>query len=476
MPTELSAAALRSFDEVPDESGLPEAAVPPGGLADLAAVIERLEALIATDAALAPDGSAAIERIADIAFVLHERDVEPSLCDALDAAVREVSESGRLKSATAQRTREAAALLRELSRRVNELMARAKAEEEGSDLLVAQAARGDTQSAAGRFNDADIACEGEIGEGLFAADLPADDEFAHVVATLAESLFAPPDLEPASDPPLEAAAIAESNSVLASIDAVEMALVIESGDAAILGGFSSQIAADAPFSEPPPAEQLTGDATPVEEFAHGQAPSVPSPSEAASAEDLLSNLPSIEPAIQVAPVPSENSAGVAVPVPAAPDVILPTNVEEKAGEILAPVASEPSRTLLPEVLPEIDPNEDPGDLFEPIAGACAAPSAATPLAAPPEPTNVAADVEKVSPAASETEQKPVHNLPAAADMPGVTASAPSASAESDVKPQPQPAPARTASVAPPPASRPPPADPLAPLRALSEDELIALFS
>jgi hypothetical protein len=481
MPTDLSAAALGLFGEVPDESPLPEAAVSPDDLAGLAAVIEQLEALIAPDAAPAPDGSAAIERIADIAFVLHERDVEPSLCDALDAAVREIGESGRLESATARRAQEAAALLRGLSDRVNALMARAKAEE-GADLLAAQAIRDVAQSAAGRFDDAEPAGEGEITNGLFAAGLPQDDEFAHVVAMLAESLPVPHGQEAAFDPPLEAAAIAESDSLPASIDAVEMALVIESGDAGILGEFSSASSAlsNAATVEPP-AERLTTDVRPVEDSVHGQAPSdVPSSNEVASTEDspgnLPGDLPSMEPAIEVAPVPSEDSALAAVPALPEPDVVMPTNVEQHADEILAPVAAEPSRTLLPEVLPEIDPNEDPGELFEPIAGSGGAPLATPSRAAPPEPTNAAAGVEKISPTAREIEQKPVHNLQVAADVPDVTASAPSASAESDEKLQAPLAPSRSTSVAPPAASRPPPADPLAPVRALNEDELIALFS
>ena len=65
------------------------AAEPTNELTGIAAAIERVEALLTTGGP-APEGADAIERIADIAFVLHERDVEASLCDALDAAVREL--------------------------------------------------------------------------------------------------------------------------------------------------------------------------------------------------------------------------------------------------------------------------------------------------------------------------------------------------------------------------------------------------
>ena len=80
----------------------------------IAAAIDRVEALIGAGTAPGPDGSAAAERVADIAFVLHERDVEASLCDALDAAVREICDACALNEAAAQRTHEAAELLHEL--------------------------------------------------------------------------------------------------------------------------------------------------------------------------------------------------------------------------------------------------------------------------------------------------------------------------------------------------------------------------
>jgi hypothetical protein len=60
--------------------------------------IARIEAAVAGDAlerewTRVPDISAAAERIADIAFGLRERAVDGALCDALDAAVREICEA-----------------------------------------------------------------------------------------------------------------------------------------------------------------------------------------------------------------------------------------------------------------------------------------------------------------------------------------------------------------------------------------------
>ncbi len=62
----------------------------------LMAAIVRVEAAVRDDLpakqkALLPDISAAAERLADLAFALRERGAEGTLCDALDAAVREIS-------------------------------------------------------------------------------------------------------------------------------------------------------------------------------------------------------------------------------------------------------------------------------------------------------------------------------------------------------------------------------------------------
>jgi hypothetical protein len=99
-------------------------------VAELASAIDRVAALIAASAMAPGDAIAdALERIGDIAFVLHERDVEASLCDALDSAVREIGECEALGEASAQRSRQAAELLRELSNRVSAMAGRLRAEQ-----------------------------------------------------------------------------------------------------------------------------------------------------------------------------------------------------------------------------------------------------------------------------------------------------------------------------------------------------------
>ncbi len=57
-------------------------------LINLAAAIERIEAEVAAAEMTPADGLAAAERIEDIAFMLREREVGATLCDALEAAIR----------------------------------------------------------------------------------------------------------------------------------------------------------------------------------------------------------------------------------------------------------------------------------------------------------------------------------------------------------------------------------------------------
>ena len=618
MSIDPSVAAHGRVDAATDEPA-PPAAAAPSDLADLAAAIARLEALIAADAAPGLDGSAAVERIADIAFVLHEREVEASLCDALDEAVREISDCGLIKSASTQRTQEAAALLRDLSRRVNDLMALTQAKESAEPAAMAQASPGAAESEAARFDDGEGAADADeqIPEDLFAPDVPEDDEFARVVATLAGSLTLPSDqAEAVSNPLPEAAAVA--GQLPGAPQSVETMLVTASGDTVISSELLSEpLAPPNEANDEPAAEQSSADATLAEEIVREQASSdvvpapLPSPlaakvepilSEAASndtasnetasneamSKESVSNettlnetassetvsaevLPSADLSVDSAATAlSEDSANVSSlgppppDVTATPDMIATASVGENLSpaspqavanvdiepalpvldaladhedtaqrdgesavemfvpdepephspveannaaaitdnadeilepiesdilepiesDILAPVEPAPPRTFIPEALPAIDPDEDPGDLFEPMPTPVTAPMASTvtakipsfgeaspSVAAPPEPVNVAVNVETTPPPTSDGELKPVPSAQAAAVVPDNEARAPTPVATPDIKPQAQPA-----TVPPPPPPRPAQADPLAPVRALSEEEMIALFS
>jgi hypothetical protein len=101
----------------------PQASTAADDLMEIAATVERIEAAIASGAGESVDGAAALERIQDIAFMLHERPVEPTLCDGLDAALRELSAALDHSDRVASRGRKTAELLRALAGRVREISA-----------------------------------------------------------------------------------------------------------------------------------------------------------------------------------------------------------------------------------------------------------------------------------------------------------------------------------------------------------------
>ena len=172
------------------------AAQPTNELTGIAAAIERVEALLTTGGP-APEGADAIERIADIAFVLHERDVEASLCDALDAAVRELGNANAARHANVLHVRQAAELLRELSQRVTDMIAllQVSPPPAANDTAATEAAPQEGEPAPAELPTGEDALDGEIPrEGLFGAELLEDDEFAQAVAELAASL--PPLAQP----------------------------------------------------------------------------------------------------------------------------------------------------------------------------------------------------------------------------------------------------------------------------------------
>jgi len=134
MASDQAAVAFERLAEVADEDRR-RAGAPASDLAELASALAQVEALVAAGAEAGPDAAAALERIADIAFVLHEREVEPSLCDALDAAMREISDANARNRASVQRAHEAAELLRSLARRLDAMMA-AQVQAEASVLFL----------------------------------------------------------------------------------------------------------------------------------------------------------------------------------------------------------------------------------------------------------------------------------------------------------------------------------------------------
>jgi len=373
-----------------------------GDLMEIAAAIDRIGAALAAGATAAPGISAAIERLLDIAFMLHERPVEATLCDGLDAAIREISQATLRSESTAAGVREAAELLGALAGRVREMMA------------LSIAVRGTHRPA-----EENVAATS--GAGFFELATNDGETFAQAVAELAASLLtladapsepveAAPELESGQDAPVPAAEIAPS-------EPVEAAPEPESGERAPTP--AAEIAPNDNVLLPADETQPAATETPYNDTVPPQpAPTDVSLSEAvlnqAFADDYFSNVN----------LPDEASLSEGTES-------APISGEEPPSEAVAPaqnISTEPVPN--PQPSPQPNPQEDPADLFEPGSD--------------PTPT-----VEAVTPV----------------------------TADAAVPAEPPAEPARA--VPAPPARaipRPPGNDPLAAVRDLSAEELIALFS
>jgi hypothetical protein len=344
---------------------------------EIAAVIDRVQAAIAAAAGTQapPDLSAAIERLCDIAFMLHERPVEATLCDGLDAAIRELSETSARSESAAEGARKAAKLLQALAGRVSAMIARATG---------AQAA----DQPAGE----NAAADSPPGAGLFEPTTNDGETFAQAVAELAASL------PTSADAPSESVEAEPESGQGAQAPAAEIA---PSDDAQLPVDDTQQIAeatANPDKDTAPPrqaaAEVSLSEAVLNQAFSDDFFASANFSNEAPAHEEAESEQPPSE------PPPSEQPQSEAVP---------------------------PAETV--SAAPVAGPQEDPADLFEP----------------PPVP---------------------------------VQSAEPAAAADADTIEQAEP-PAEPARVPPPPMRaipRPPGNDPLAAVRDLSEEELIALFS
>ncbi len=92
---------------------------------ELGAALGRIEAEIAASGLQAEGSLAATERIQDVAFALRDREVDSRLCDALEVAVSELGSIVARNEAAVERVQNAASLLRQLSGRINSLVAQA---------------------------------------------------------------------------------------------------------------------------------------------------------------------------------------------------------------------------------------------------------------------------------------------------------------------------------------------------------------
>jgi hypothetical protein len=93
-----------------------------GHLIEIAAAIDRIRSELAPPAPM-PDPSAVLDRLQHTAFALRDRDADAALCDALDAAIREVRALWA-RSETGFASAEAAGqLLAALTDRIGEMLA-----------------------------------------------------------------------------------------------------------------------------------------------------------------------------------------------------------------------------------------------------------------------------------------------------------------------------------------------------------------
>lgn len=326
--------------------GDPARAVAPScDLAELASALAQAEALVAACADHSPDAAAALDRIADIAFVLHEREVEPSLCDALDAAMREISEAHARNRANVQRAHEAAELLRGVGRRLDAMIA-------------AQAQPQAPGMAAVDSGELECADEFPAPARLFESEVAHDTGFAQTVAALADSLPRPGGATPAQCP-----------------------------------------------DHLPPVDGAASEPLPHSDVVAEQTDSAEAPSRAG--EDGA---------------PDDDAGAMAAAASSSDPAAIANHVS------LVAAAAAP-------IVEAIDPDDDPGDLFEPMHGESAADTSAS--------------------------------------LPMMSAAAKEPAAAIGIAPQPSlEAAAALTSVG----SRSAANDPLALIRALSEEELIALFS
>jgi hypothetical protein len=345
-----------------------------GDLMEIAAAIERVQAAFAAGTTPAPDVSAAIERLLDIAFMLHERPVEPTLCDRLDAAIREISDANMRSESTAEGVREAAELVRALASRVREMMA------------LASAMRGAPQPAGANVDSTS-------GAGFFELATNDGETFAQAVAELAASL---PALTDAPSEPVEAAPEPEPESEP------------ESGEGA-----------PAPAAEIAPSDNVLSPAVEAQQTATetGNSDDDIAPPQIASTDVSLSEAVLSQASDDFFSSPSFSREA-------------PAREETGGTQVLSeePPSEAPAQNLSTEPVP--GPQEDPADLFEPGS-------------VPTPPVETAAPVTADAPVPMEPAAEPARVVP--------------------------PPPVRAI-------PRPPGSDPLAAVRDLSEEELIALFS
>ena len=198
--TQRLVAALARIEAAIGGSGAPPRAHP--DLVEIAAAVDRLKIEIAAAESPAPRGLDAVERLRDIAFLLHQSSIDPKLCAEFDAALREISGFCARSDSAAKRVQKVAEMVDALASRVSEMMAltaaghREKAssgpEEDPADLFEQKLAVG-PDSNTQRTISAPVESETRVGSGRASPTGPspvANDPLAALRALSQEELIA----------------------------------------------------------------------------------------------------------------------------------------------------------------------------------------------------------------------------------------------------------------------------------------------
>jgi hypothetical protein len=380
-----------------------EAAPPPaavasvgaGELIEIAAALDRIATAIGVGAPRALHIAAAVERIQDIAFMLHERPLEATLRDSLDAAVRELAVAAASPDAAA----DTADLVHALARRVREMIEARMSRLPPAESFAVSLDGGEALAQAVAAFAATLPAFADAGAGEASAAPSVDEQKSETIPPpqqqdVSTALPAEPEPASAAAVPIEVAPVAEVEVAPVEAAAPRQQVVPEILDRASI---LSQAFADDHFAGAPvTAEAPVGEVQPTEQTARDEPPRQELPNQELPRQELPSQeLPSQEPPAQELP-------------PQEPPSEAPSPVQEAAA---APVVA--------------DPEEDPADLFA------------------PEPVQATPAVESAAPIAESPQSEPQQVVPSP--------------------------PARAI-------PRPPLSDPLAAVRELSEEELIALFS
>jgi hypothetical protein len=182
------------------------------GLADLTAIVTQAEALLRAQGTLKGDVHFAVERIHDVAMALRMRDIDSALCDTLDASVREVGDAVVRHEAAATSALSAAGLLRDVTRRIEDLtvVASRMVASEGEPLVRRWARESETAI--------EVAPDATEAEAVIAASAPVAPEAEASREARADEFSSGPEAETAHGPEAEAVDAPLTPPVILSLD------------------------------------------------------------------------------------------------------------------------------------------------------------------------------------------------------------------------------------------------------------------